>query len=108
VWRIGYIFTSEVNPELESFKAGMRELGYADGRDYTTEVRAADGNLSRLPALVAELLELKVDVIGSGGSASVAAAQKATREIPIIMHGTGDPVGTGFAASLRRPGGNIT
>src|SRR4030095_8294587 len=54
------------------------------------------------------LLELKVDVIVSGGSASVAAAQKATREIPIIMHGTGDPVGTGFAASLRRPGGNIT
>ena len=86
----------------------MRELGYAEGRDYVIEHRSAQTDLARLPALAAELLALKVDVIVSSGTPSAVAARKATREIPILIVTVGDPVGSGLAATLRRPGGNVT
>ena len=91
----------------DAFKARMRELGYAEGRDYKVEARYAQGDLSRLPALAAELVALKVDLIIALTTPSAVAARKATHEIPIIMN-TGDPVGSGLAASLSHPGGNVT
>ena len=86
----------------------MRELGYAEGRDYVFEYRSVLGDLARLPAAAAELVALKVDLILSTGTPSTEAALKATRDIPILIATVGDPVGSGFAASLRRPGGNVT
>ena len=109
--RIGFLWESEQSDyvqRIDAFKAGMRELGYAEGRDYVIEHRSAQNDLARLPALAAELVALKVDVIVSSGTPSAVAAHKATREIPILIVTVGDPVGSGLAATLRRPGGNVT
>ena len=111
VWRIGYL--GEIEPSrsitrLHGFKAGLNALGYADGRDYVIELRSAQGDLARLSALAAELVALKVDIILSAGTPSAVAARQATREIPILIVTAGDPVGSGLAASLARPGGNVT
>ena len=113
IWRIGFLWESEQSDSefvqrLEAFKAGMRELGYTQSRDYVIEQRSAQNDLARLPALAAELLALKVDVIVTEGTPSAVAARNATREIPILIATVGDPVGSGLAASLRRPGGNVT
>jgi putative ABC transport system substrate-binding protein len=86
----------------------MRELGYVEGKNLAIEWRFADGKLDRLPALAAELVRLKVDVIVAVGLEAPLAVQKATITIPIIFVGPGDPVGTGLIKSLARPGGNIT
>src|SRR5882762_1798154 len=93
---------------LEAFRQGMRELGYAEGKDYRLEVRWGEGKLERMPALAAELVRLKVDVLVAPSSPSVLAASQATRTIPIVMPVSSDPVGDGLVASLARPGGNIT
>src|SRR5262249_33301249 len=92
---------------LEKFRQGLGELGYVEGRDIVIEYRPSDP-ADRLPGFAAELVALNADVIVAGGSLAVRAVQQATRTIPIVMTGTSDPVGTGFAASLARPGGNIT
>ena len=86
----------------------MRELGYLEGKNLVIEWRIADGKFERLPALAAELVQLKVDVIVAVASPAISAAQKATATIPIVMATTGDPVSSGFVKSLARPGGNIT
>ena len=86
----------------------MRELGYLDGKNLTSEWRFADGQYERLPALAAELVDKKVDVIVTDSTVATKAAQRATASTPIVMTTVGDPVGSGFAASLARPGGNIT
>jgi putative ABC transport system substrate-binding protein len=86
----------------------LRELGYLEGKNIVVEYRYADGKPDRLPALAAELIGLKVDVIVSGGAAATGPAKKATATIPIIMTGDNDPVSSGFVASLARPGGNVT
>jgi len=104
VVRIGFL---GLERRLEKFRQGLVDLGYVEGRDIVIEYRPSDPS-DRLPGFVAELLALNVDVIVSGGSLAVRAAQKATQTIPIVMTGTSDPVGTGFVASLARPGGNIT
>ena len=93
---------------LQAFKAGLREFGYIEGRDYSVEQRSANTDFSRLPALVAELLALKVDLIVPAGTPSAIAAREATREVPIVIVTVGDPVGSGLASSLRQPGGNVT
>jgi putative ABC transport system substrate-binding protein len=93
---------------LEAFRQGMRELGYVEGKDYRLEVRWGEGKLERMPALAAELVRLKVDVLVAPSSPSVLAAKGATRTIPIVMPVSSDPVGDGLVASLARPGGNIT
>lgn len=111
VWRIGFLMESvatEFAARVDAFKLGLRELGYTDGRDYIIEHRAAAGDMARLPALAAELIALNVDLIVSTGTPSAMAARDATREIPILITGAGDPVGSGLATSLRRPGGNVT
>src|SRR5499426_1924620 len=92
---------------LDEFRQGLGDLGYVEGRDIVIEYRPSDP-ADRLLGFAAELVALKADVIVAGGSLAVRAAQQATRSIPIVMTGTSDPVGTGFVASLARPGGNIT
>lgn len=93
---------------LNAFLEGMRELGYIDGKNMRMEVRWGEGKLERLPALAAELVQLKVDVIVAVTAPSVRAASAATRSIPLVMPVSSDPVADGLVASLARPGGNIT
>jgi len=92
----------------EAFRQGLRELSYVEGKNIVVEWRYADGKLDRLPALAAELVRLKVNIIVSGGGTVTRAAKAATSTIPIVMTNDADPVGDGFVASLARPGGNIT
>jgi len=93
---------------MEALSQGLRQLSYVEGKNIVIEWRFADGKLDRLPALVAELMRLKVDVIVTAGSTPTRAAKAATSTIPIVMGNDNDPVGDGFVASLARPGGNIT
>jgi len=92
----------------EAFRQGLRELKYVEGKNIVIEERYAEGKPERLPALAAEIVSLKVDIIVTGGSTPTRAAKEATKTIPIIMANEGDPVGNGFVASLAHPGGNIT
>ena len=108
IHRIGVLFFGSRNqPHLESFLRGMRELGYVEGKNTVFEYRYAEGKFARLRELAAELVSLKVDVIVTTTSGSAYAAQQLTKTIPIVLT-TGDLVGTGLAASLARPGGNVT
>jgi putative ABC transport system substrate-binding protein len=93
---------------LEFFRQGLRELGYVEGQHIEFEVRTAEGDYRRLPALAAELVRLPVDVIVTETVPSAEAAQQATATIPIVMATIVDPVATGVVASLARPGGNVT
>jgi putative tryptophan/tyrosine transport system substrate-binding protein len=95
-------------PRLDAFRQGLRELGYLEGKNIVIEARYGDGRSEHLAALAAELANLKVDVIVTSGPTATRPAQKATSTIPIIMSFDDDPVGSGFVASLARPGGNIT
>jgi putative tryptophan/tyrosine transport system substrate-binding protein len=109
--RIGYLGANPPSANvarIEAFRQGLRELGYVEGKNIIIEWRSAEGALDHLPALAAELVRLKVDVIVTGGSPTTRAAKDATVTIPIVMAQDGDPVGNGFVASLARPGGNIT
>ena len=109
--RIGFLTAtspSAVAARIEAFRQGLRELGYVEGKNIVIEWRYAEGKLDRLPALAAELVRLKVDVIVTAGPAATRAAKEATATIPIVMAQDNDPVGNGFVASLARPGGNIT
>jgi putative ABC transport system substrate-binding protein len=109
--RIGFLITvspSSISERIEAFRQGLRELGYLEGKNIVTEWRSAEGKLDRIPALAAELVRLKVEVILSAGPQNTRAAKEATSTIPIVMGFDNDPVGSGFVASLARPGGNIT
>ena len=105
--RIGVLTAGD--PRLPgAFREGLRELGYVQGQDIAIEWPPDPGRADRYPDLVAALLRLQVDVIVAGNNAAIAAAQQATKTVPIIMLFPSDPVGLGFIASLARPGGNIT
>ena len=109
--RIGYLATvslSAISARIEAFRQGLRELGYVEGKNIVIEWRYAEGKADRLPGLAAELVRLKVEVIITAGAPATRRAKEATVTIPIVMTNDGDPVGTGFVASLARPGGNIT
>jgi putative ABC transport system substrate-binding protein len=109
--RIGHLtgtLSSANSARREAFRQGLRELGYVEGKNIVIEWRAAEEKLDRLPALAAELVRLKVDIIVTGGSSPTRAAKEATTTIPIVMTQDADPVGSGFVGSLARPGGNIT
>ena len=109
--RIGFLTagsSSTIPARIDAFRQGLRELGYVEDKNIVIEWRFGEGKLDRLPALVAELVRLKVDVILSAGAAVTRPAKDATRTIPIVMAQDTDPVGNGFVASLARPGGNIT
>ena len=109
--RIGYLTgpSLSANAErIEAFRQGLGELGYIEGKNINIEWRTAEGKPDRLSALAAELVRLKVDVIVTTGPTPTRAAKQATVTIAIVMAQDIDPVGTGFVASLARPGGNIT
>ena len=90
------------------FRQGLRELGYVEGQNIVLEYRSAEGKPERLPALAAELVRFKVDLIVAVFTPAALAAQRATSTVPIVMAPVGDPLGSGLVASLARPGGNIT
>jgi putative ABC transport system substrate-binding protein len=106
--RIGLLAASSVQSASDSFKQGLRDLGYVEGKNIVIEYRYAEGREDRLRDLAAELVRLKVDIIVTGSTVAVRAAKQLTGTIPIVMAGTGDPVATGLVASLARPGGNVT
>jgi putative tryptophan/tyrosine transport system substrate-binding protein len=93
---------------LAAFKQGLQELGWSEGRNVTFEFRFADGKPDRLPALAVELVRANVDVIVTNAAQPVEATRQATSIIPIVMATVGDAVGSGYIASLARPGGNVT
>ena len=93
---------------LEAFRQGLRDLGHVDGKTFILEFRSAEGRAERLPDLARELVRLKVDVIVTSTDVAIAATRQQTRTIPIVMATSTDPLGTGFVASLARPGGNVT
>ena len=110
--RVGYLgnsYPSTVAPTVEAFRQGLRDLGWIEGQSLVIEYRWAEGNPDRLPALAADLVRLKVDVIALSGTLAIRAATQATSSIPIVIGVLlVDPVDAGFVASLPRPGGNIT
>ena len=114
VWRIGIlsigegVFAPESNPDQKAFMRGLEEHGYIVGQNAVIEIRGAAGKQERLPELAAELVRLRVDILVTPGTLTTLAAKHATTTIPIVMVSVGDPVGTGFAATFARPGGNIT
>jgi putative tryptophan/tyrosine transport system substrate-binding protein len=112
-WRVGFLALPKRPEPFQSsrfgaFAQGMRDLGYIEGRNLVIEWRFADNEVGRLAALATELVNLKVDLIVASGTPVISAAQKATTTIPIVMPTSNDPVGSGFVASLGRPGGNTT
>jgi len=111
VVRIGFLGPTSAASNagrMEALRAGLRDLGYLEGKNLVIESRWAEGKFDRLPELAAELVRLNVDVILTTGTPGIRAAKNATTTIPIVMVTSGDPVGFGFVASLARPGGNIT
>jgi putative tryptophan/tyrosine transport system substrate-binding protein len=108
VYRVGRLGGGLEAPSLEAFRQGLRDLGWAVDQNLLVESRSAEGQSDRLPALAAELVRLRVDVIVAAGDASIEAARRATSTIPIVMAVSTDAVERGFVSSLARPGGNIT
>jgi len=110
VWRVGFlgaVTASGIAGRVEALRAGLRDLGYVEGKNLVIEFRWAEEKYERLPELAAELVRLKVDVIVTHG-VGILAAKSATTTISIVMATSADPVALGFVASLARPGGNVT
>jgi putative ABC transport system substrate-binding protein len=111
IHRIGFLVprsSANFKGRVEAFQTGLRELGYVEGKNLAVEWRFADGEYGRLPALANELIQSKIDVLVVDSTPGAKAAHAATTTIPIVMISVGDPVASGFVASLSRPGGNIT
>ena len=105
VYRIGWLSGYSVD---EPFRQGLRSLGYVEGQNLVIEARFTQGKIDRYPALAAELVALRVDVIVCPTTLATRAAREATRTIPIVMAGAANPLAEGLIASLARPGGNVT
>jgi len=113
LWRVGFFYFGTRQSAIETgryaaFMQGMREAGYVEGKNFLVEARYADGNVERYPGMAAELVRSKVDVIVSTSTAMHRVMQKATSTVPIVITVSSDPVKEGLAASLSRPGGNVT
>ena len=111
VYRIGFLGAESASTwasQVDALRAGLRDLGYVEGKNIVIEFRWAEGKYERLPDLAAELVRLKVDVLVTHGTPGTLAAKQATTTIPIVMATSGDAVATGLVAGLARPGGNIT
>ncbi len=110
--RIGFISSTGTpaspSPLFDAFRQGLRDLGYVEGKNVLMEHRHAEGRLDRMPALVNELVQQKVDVIVAVNNVVIRAAKEATKTIPIVMLSSVDPVAAGYVGSFARPGGNIT
>src|SRR5438128_333335 len=109
--KIGVLFPSSraaTTHLLEAFSKGLREHGYADGKDFLLEVRYGDAKAEQVSELARELVALKPEVIVTATDSAIAAVKRETQTIPIVMANSTDPVGTGFVESLARPGGNVT
>ena len=109
--RVGFLFSllpSDAAPLVQAFRAGLRDLGWVEGKNISFEYRYTEGRLDRFSALAADLVRLKVDIIVASNAYATRAAQKATRAIPIVVAAGADPVALGLVESLARPGGNIT
>jgi putative ABC transport system substrate-binding protein len=111
--RVGYISPGSSSDPMrlrrfEAFRQGLRELGYVEGRNIALEPRWAEGKYERYPALAADLVRLKADVIVTVGGTATKAARQTTKTTPIVMSVVIDPLGSGLVASLARPGGNVT
>ena len=110
-YRIGFLGPGSASGyvrEIEAIRAGLRELGYAEGKNITVEYRWADGNMDRLKSMAAELVALKIDVLITYATVGVRAAMQTTKTLPIVVADAIDPVAQGFIASYARPGGNVT
>src|SRR5262249_9738932 len=94
--------------QVETFRRGLRDLGYVEGKNILIEYRYIEGDKDRIPSLVAELLQLNVDILVATSPPTIRAAKQATKTIPIVIVTPQDPVATGAVDSLARPGGNIT
>jgi len=107
---IGALVIGNINPEQfwREFRQGLHDLGYVEGQNVAFEYRWAEGHYDRLPALAAELVERKVDLIATGSMPAALAAKGATSTIPVVFETGIDPVKAGLVASLSRPGGNLT
>jgi len=109
---IGFLYEGatleQAGPAFQAFHAGLKEVGLVEGQNVKIEYRWAEGRYDRLPALAAELVSLKPDVLVGTGSAAATALKNATASIPTVFLSVGDPVGIGLIESLPRPGGNIT
>jgi putative ABC transport system substrate-binding protein len=111
LYRIGMLETRSAalnRANVDAFRQGLRELGYAEGHNLQIVYRSSDGRDDRFPGLAQELVALKVDLITTRGTPAALAAKNATALIPVVMAASGDPVGSGIVASLARPGGNVT
>jgi putative ABC transport system substrate-binding protein len=110
-WRVGMLDTTSITlnaANVGAFRAGMQQLGYVEGQNLVIDYRSPDGRLERLPELVAELIQLRCDVLVTRGTPPALAAKRAAGAIPIVMASIGEPVEAGLVESLPRPGGNIT
>ena len=108
VYTIGVLTLPNPEPLLQALREGLRDAGYVEGRNLRLEIRSAAGRPDLQLEKAAELVRLKVDLIVTFFTPTALAAKQATRDIPIVMAGAGDPVATGLVASLARPGGNVT
>jgi putative tryptophan/tyrosine transport system substrate-binding protein len=111
LYRIGFLGNSTAALEAHlvgPFREGLRDLGYVEGQNIVIEYRWAEGKYERFPALIAELLAQRVEVLVTAGTPASLAVKKATTSVPLVMVAVGDPVDTGLVASLAKPGGNIT
>lgn len=108
MWRIALITSSPGAVILNIIRASLKNAGYEEGNNLAIDFREASGHYGTLPGLVDELIALKPDLIIAEATPAVAAAQKATTKIPIIMAPASDPIGAGFVKSFKHPGGNIT
>jgi putative tryptophan/tyrosine transport system substrate-binding protein len=110
--RVGYVTSTgnsnDPGPSGQAFRQGLQDLGYLEGKNILVEYRFIEGNPESIPGLLAELLQLKVDVLVATSPAAIRAAKQATSTIPIVMVTTQDPVAAGIVNSLARPGGNVT
>ena len=106
--RIGYQSAGSFGEREQAFRQGVRDLGYVEGQNIVIEWRFAEGKPDEVPRNAAQLVQLNVDVIVTGGATDTRAAKAATRTIPIVMTNESDPVGNSIVASLAHPGGNIT
>ena len=113
IWRLGYLYSGSLdNPAdragFDLFRSELAKLGFSEGKNVIIQAAFAKGNPSTLPALAKDLVDFRADVIVAIATPAIAAAQKATSTIPIVMMPATDPIGSGFVKSLARPGGNIT